>query len=168
MNASRCKPRLAPAALILLALPAALVTFGGNDLIDTSAAAHGGGEVKTRTQGRAATAEPDEAGRARVMEAYGRLPISFEANQGQTAAQVKFLSRGPGYSLFLTPSEAVLSLNRPAARGIGKVSPAAPSAGARREVLRMKLLGADPSTRMTALGELPGRSNYFIGDEQEQ
>ena len=30
------------------------------------------------------------------------VPLSFEANQGQTDSQVKFLSRGDGYSLFLT------------------------------------------------------------------
>ena len=39
---------------------------------------------------------------------YGKLPLSFEANLGQSA--VKFLSRGNGYTVFLTPTEAVLSL----------------------------------------------------------
>ncbi len=48
---------------------------------------------------------------ARVVEAYGKLPLSFEANQGQTTSEVKFLSRGSGYSLFLTSTEAVLALN---------------------------------------------------------
>ena len=46
---------------------------------------------------------------------YGRLPLSFEANQGQTDPQVKFLSRGRGYALFLTGDEAVLSLRKPSA-----------------------------------------------------
>src|ERR1039458_6200955 len=49
---------------------------------------------------------------ARIVEAYGKLPLSFEANQGQTDSEVKFLSRGSGYSLFLTSNEAVLSLKR--------------------------------------------------------
>ncbi len=40
---------------------------------------------------------------------YAKLPLSFEANQGQTDARVKFLSRGRGYSLFLTGDEAVLA-----------------------------------------------------------
>ena len=45
---------------------------------------------------------------ARLEKAYGRLPLSFEANRGQTNRQVEFLSRGPGYTLFLTRSgEAV-------------------------------------------------------------
>jgi len=49
---------------------------------------------------------------AQVSEAYGKLPLSFEANHGQTDAEVKFLSRGGGYTLLLTAREAVLSLSR--------------------------------------------------------
>ena len=50
------------------------------------------------------------------QKAYGKLPLSFEINRGQTDPQVKFLSRGNGYSLFLTGNEAVLSLKKPGAR----------------------------------------------------
>jgi hypothetical protein len=57
-------------------------------------------------------AKPEAAAQARIAEGYGELPLHFEANRGQTDNQVKFLSRGPGYSLFLTPSEAVLSLRK--------------------------------------------------------
>ncbi|MGH7790783.1 MAG: hypothetical protein ACREOB_00570, partial [Thermodesulfobacteriota bacterium] len=56
--------------------------------------------------------QPDAVTKAHVEEAYGKLPLSFEANQGQTNAQVKFLSRGSGYTLFLTPTEAVLTLRQ--------------------------------------------------------
>ena len=48
--------------------------------------------------------------RTRLVETYGKLPLRFEANQGQTDRQVQFLSRGRGYGLFLTPNEAVLAL----------------------------------------------------------
>src|SRR5437764_12808116 len=51
-----------------------------------------------------------EATQARLVGSYGKLPLSFEANQGQTDPRVKFLSRGKGYTLFLTGDEAVLSL----------------------------------------------------------
>lgn len=59
-----------------------------------------------------ASAKVSEETRQQVVETYGKLPLSFEANQGQTDKQVKFLSRGSGYTLFLTPTEAVLSLNK--------------------------------------------------------
>jgi hypothetical protein len=39
------------------------------------------------------------------------LPIAFEPNLGQTADQVKFLSRAKGYRLFITEDEAVIALN---------------------------------------------------------
>ena len=41
---------------------------------------------------------------------YGKVPLHFEVNQGQTHEDVKFLSRGVGYSLHLTATEAVLVL----------------------------------------------------------
>ena len=45
-----------------------------------------------------------------AREAFGRIPLSFEANRGQTDASVNFLARGAGYALFLKPAEAVLVL----------------------------------------------------------
>ena len=51
---------------------------------------------------------------------YGKLPLSFEANQGQTDRTVKFLSRGRGYALFLTGDEAVLTLGRESQNAIRK------------------------------------------------
>ena len=53
-----------------------------------------------------------QASQARMLEAYGKLPLSFEINEGQTDSRVKFLSRGSGYSLFLTSNEAVLTLRQ--------------------------------------------------------
>src|SRR5437870_802449 len=64
---------------------------------------------------------PDAANQARLGQAYGQLPLSFEPNQGQVDPQVNFLSRGSGYTLFLTPTEAVLSLQQPASNQGSKV-----------------------------------------------
>ncbi len=58
--------------------------------------------------------EPGPKGR--VIASYGRLPLTFEINTGQTDARVKFLSRGAGYALFLTGDEALLALNKPEIR----------------------------------------------------
>ena len=49
--------------------------------------------------------------------AYGNLPLSFEANAAQTASEVKFLSHGRDYRLYLTPTEAVMTLSRGDAEG---------------------------------------------------
>src|SRR6266436_9372393 len=48
------------------------------------------------------TALVDKATRTRITDTYMKLPLRFEANQGQTDQTVKYISRGPGYSLFLT------------------------------------------------------------------
>jgi len=45
-----------------------------------------------------------------ALAAYDHLPLMFEPNLGQTDPQVKFMTRGNGYSLFLTDGAAVLSL----------------------------------------------------------
>ena len=63
-----------------------------------------------------------EKTQANVLHAYGKLPLSFEANRGQTDARVKFLSRGSGYTLFLTGDEAVFSLRGSKAKRRGIAS----------------------------------------------
>jgi hypothetical protein len=101
----------------------------------------------------------DESSRLRAAEAYGKLPLSFEVNQGQTDARVKFLSRGAGYNLFLTSTEAVLSLEQ--GRGAGDVRGREDKGSS--GVLRMKLVAANPHAKIEGLEQLPGKSNYFIG-----
>src|SRR5215468_1680694 len=58
----------------------------------------------------AALAQPRSNESAKIVADYGKLPLAFEVNQGQSDPQVKFLSKGAGYSLFLTPDAAVLVL----------------------------------------------------------
>jgi hypothetical protein len=168
------------------------------------------------------------AGKTGLIENYGRLPLSFEANQGQTDSQVKFLSRGRGYALFLTGDEAVLSLRKPSAvsgqpkfetrnpkfetrgsklengnwklggrqwgdaleaalgpLGFGPLIPnpasfipttdltpnpesLTPSTSPAPAVLRMKLVGANPAAKVSGTAELPGKSNYFIGNDPKK
>ena len=64
----------------------------------TLAAAHNKPAVTAHGPGHAA----DASARADVDRAYGRLPLSFESNVGQTDAAVDFVARGTGYALFLT------------------------------------------------------------------
>ena len=50
------------------------------------------------------------------VASYAKLPLSFEVTLGQTDKQVKFLSRGPGYTLFLAGNEMALELQKPEVR----------------------------------------------------
>jgi hypothetical protein len=99
---------------------------------------------------------------ARVATAYGRLPLHFEANQGQTDPRVKFLARGIGHAVFLTDSEAVLVLAKPDHTQQPTQEPAAPGTGV---VLRMTFVGANPRPRIGGLDELSGKANYFVGND---
>ncbi len=84
---------------------------------------------------------------ASIADAYARLPLNFEANRGQTDARVRFLSRGPGYTLFLTATEAVMALPNQA------------DAASPTGVVRIQFVGANPSAAVAGLEELPGKSN---------
>jgi hypothetical protein len=88
---------------------------------------------------------------AAAIETFTTMPLYFEPNQGQTEAQVKFLSRGAGHTLFLTRSKAVLVLPRrdPEHRQI---------------VVDMAYVGANRQPQISGREELTGRVNYFIGD----
>lgn len=92
------------------------------------------------------------------QELLGRLPLSFEPNQGQTDTQVRFLAHGPHYTLFLTSNAATLSF--PATDQRRSSSSFHPGA---IPWLRMELRGQSRRIQMAGLDELPGKSNYFIG-----
>ena len=97
--------------------------------------------------------EPEASAPANIKADYGKLPLSFEANQGQTDGKVKFLARGSGYALFLTSNEAVLRLRNERAGGNAHDSNDPPPA-----VLRMKLEGTNANPQIVGLEELPGKS----------
>ena len=107
----------------------------------------------------------DQPARARLNQAFGQLPLSFEANRGQTDPAVKFLSRGPGYSLFLTSTEAVLQLRVDESVNAGSPRVAAGLRHPPSAVLRMKLVGATAEPQVEGASELPGRVNYLIGND---
>ncbi|HUO06426.1 MAG TPA: SBBP repeat-containing protein [Candidatus Binataceae bacterium] len=100
-----------------------------------------------------AAAKPNPADR------YGSIALSFEPNLGQSDSRVKFLSRGDGYTLFLTRDAAILSLRAPGAKGTSTF---------KSEVLQMSLAGSNPRAHIEGLGKLAGKSNYFVGRDPKK
>ena len=127
--------------------------------------------------GSATNLWPHAEGQAAIIQkqiqaAYGKLPLNFEVNLGQTDEQVKFLSRGNGYSLFLTPTEAVLALSTPQGKSSSvshrpTVKPQ-PTAKTTTNVLRMQLLGSNCKPQVSWLEQLPGKVNYFLDNDPKQ
>jgi uncharacterized repeat protein (TIGR01451 family) len=115
----------------------------------------------------------------RFAKAYGKLPISFELNRGQTDDRVKFLARVAGYTVFLTQDEAVLSLHQRHALAINKdkcgihridsPSKIGGLIGSASEVssakFELRLIGENPFAEVFGVDPLPGKINYFIGDD---
>ncbi len=134
----------------------------------------------TRTTTRATTRATTQALTSGLKPANPRpipakalsVPLFFEPNQGQTAPQVKFLARGSGYGLFLTADEAVLELEHSAS----DAEPSTPGSRPRAlgsehrtsSVIRMRLAGANPSALVSGASPMPGRSNYFIGNDSSK
>src|SRR5262249_3322110 len=91
--------------------------------------------------------------------------------------RVDFLARGAGFTLFVTPTEAVMALAGSSSRagraeGVnplltpwdqGADAPRSPDA-----VLRMQVLGGNPAARAVGAEALPGKVNYFLGNDPAQ
>ena len=109
-----------------------------------------------------------------ILSAYGKLPLGFEANTGQTDRQVKFFARGHGYWLFLTSREAVLLLKRATSHssGFSEAHDSSQPAGLQdtsqsnpSEAVTMHLAGANRSPLVLGVQELEGKVNYFMGND---
>jgi hypothetical protein len=110
------------------------------------------------------------AQRGRVQASLGALPLAFEANQGQTDPQVKYMARGNGYTVFLTANDTVFALQsseQAATQVNGKPHFTAPSK-TRTAAIHMHLVDGNGQPQIAAGSQLPGHSNYFIGNDRSQ
>ena len=77
------------------------------------------------------------------------MPLAFEFNQGQADAKVKFLTRAQNFTVFLMPTETVMS-------------------GRNADVLRMKLRNANQSPKVVGEDKQLKITNYFIGNDRSK
>ena len=100
----------------------------------------------------------------RIRESLGKLPIVFEANYGQTDSRVKFMARTQGYTLFLTPTEAVFA-TAPDKLGVARVAETLKNHRGSPSVLRMKMVGAARSVQIAGGDKAGAVSNYLVGKD---
>jgi hypothetical protein len=86
-----------------------------------------------------------------ALDAYGKLPLSFVANEGQTDEAVRYYAQGAGYGFFFTHKRAMLSFAQDKGRG--------------GHALALDFLGANPDATLTAQKRLSGKVNYLVGDD---
>jgi Beta-propeller repeat len=148
------------------------------------AAVVGAGHLRTHAKATSLAATPTTQApalsiqqRARFHAQLEALPLAFEANQGQLDPQVKYMARGDGYTVFLTPKDTVFAV-----RSSSHAAPAPAQgkfAGSARKTVRgadqqttsavfMKLVGANPQPQIVAGRELPGYTNYYIGNDRSK
>ena len=109
---------------------------------------------------------PGAAVNPRLSEEYGKLPLAFYPNAGLTDARVRFMSGGPGYELFLSPSEVSLSLRKASSsRASHPMDQSHADGAAHPTVLRMRWVGANSSANVAGLEELPGKVNFLVGND---
>ncbi len=108
---------------------------------------------------------------AKVSRSYGALPLGFERNQGQADGAVRFLARGPSYSVLLKESGATLVLSRRPRMAADfhrlhvSQSGNARSIEAPTDLLGMRLIGGSAIPEVTGEEQLPGTANYFTGSD---
>ncbi|MEQ9032102.1 MAG: DUF11 domain-containing protein, partial [Aggregatilineales bacterium] len=85
-----------------------------------------------------------------------QLPMTFEQNLGQADKSVTFLSRGRGYTLYLTGNQAVFALSQTVE--IDDLSQT-------QTPLTMALVNSNPSASIHGEALQSGVSNYFMGND---
>jgi len=116
---------------------------------------------------------------AAVQSNYGNVPLMFEANQGQADGQIKYLSHGSNYSVYLKAGGMLLALHPSGTAHSATASAAIPEqnrlyaspihqrvkAARKRSktVIAVDLVGAARNPRIAGEDRLVTKVNYFIG-----
>jgi hypothetical protein len=112
--------------------------------------------------------------RTRLMNSMGRTGLSFERNMGQTASRVDYLAHTGSATVFLTPTAAVFAMQKAPSGApsvapstvVGMPNPQLATADSNGGVaVYMDLVGANPAAQPQGQGELPGKVNYYLGND---
>lgn len=131
----------------------------------------GGPRPFVRSQGATAIAAPEilpdalqTVRKAEVRQTYAKLPLGFEPNRGQAGNQVRFLSRGPGYSYLLFDRELVFQFQSGGSPGESKP----PGTVGGISALRMRLVNGKSRPAIHGEDRLRSKSHYLRGTDPRQ
>ena len=105
-----------------------------------------------------------------LLTQLGQLPLSFIPNQGQINAEdVHYHLRSLGGNLYFKPDAVILALPLPqTAVNRDETWPDEAPAARPQTTLRLQFEGANPQPTISPLDALPGKVNYFMGDDPNQ
>jgi len=95
-----------------------------------------------------------------MLAHFYQHPIHFERNDGQVDAQVKYLTRGPGYTFYFTPQEIITVFSGESGESEEHTKTSV--------ALKLKFLGSNPEAILSGTQKLESISNYFIGNDSSQ
>jgi hypothetical protein len=98
---------------------------------------------------------PSHATKTRIAAQVAQLPIAFEPNVGQAAADARFVARGPGYAVQIGPTTTTVGVKATRRRRLHGERAA--------NRLHLRLVGANASAAVAGEDPLPGRSSYLKG-----
>jgi hypothetical protein len=151
------KRRLVVMAVALVALVAFAALMAASQAPNAKYSSAASTDSKSGTAA-APVSEPGAAlqmSEKEALDAYGKLPLAFVPNEGQTEEAVRYYAQGAGYGFFFTPKGAMLSF----AEGKGGAK------GRGGHALALDFLGANPHATLTAQQRLSGKVNYLVGDD---
>lgn len=95
--------------------------------------------------------KPEAKAAVDTKKALANLSRTFEPNQGQAPAGVKYLSGGPLYNIYISAREVTMVSQNPSAA-----------------LIRMRLVGSSRDSKIEPLDPLNARSSYFIGNDPQK
>jgi hypothetical protein len=97
---------------------------------------------------------------------FGKFRLMFEQNNGQTDSAVKFVSRGQGYTMYLTKNEVVFSLKTAIEEQTEKLPGKKDRVDTKSDTMKMRFEGAKADVTMSAEDEALTKTNYYIGQKR--
>jgi len=174
--------RVSPAIFLAIACIGAIALIPATTVL----AGHRSGPNKKTAPLAASPNRPSEPGsktsRSAIRRKYASAPLSFEPNLGQADPSVDFVSHGSNFTFLLSPKEIVVSLqqqdpllakldaktqrklqSRKLYRALAQTR-----GRHRRHNVRIQFDGVNAYARFEPLDELPGKTNYLLGNDRRK
>src|SRR5919197_582859 len=143
-NTMRTRRQISARAWTLILFAFVLVLAFGNAPMSATRIEPPRAAVSLRSENAAAASTIDQA---RALNNYGKLPVAFIENMGQTDARVRYYALGNRFAFYLTQQEVVLAFaNRSADSGVA---------------LGLRFVGANPHPRIEGVARAPGEVNFL-------
>jgi hypothetical protein len=115
--------------------------------------------------------EANKETKSKINEQYGKLPLRFEKNIGQTDSNIDFISQNNNYTLFLSPDKVTFSFEQEKNLNNFRQKPNVnihnDNVNA-TSLLTMNIIQGNSNAEIHEIEKLETVSNYFLNNSQNQ